>query len=123
MRKLVALLVLATAALVAQSTTRLVQLSWTASTTNGVTGYNIFRGPTASGPFTQLNTTPITGTSFNDTTAVVGQTYTYQVDAVAAACTPTTPVTTACGSSVPAVTATNVPPQPAVTGTVTTIVP
>jgi len=105
-------------------TTRSVDLTWSASTSSGVTGYNVMRATSTSGPFTTLNTSLVAGTAYVDTTAVVGSTYTYEVTAVAAACTPTTPVGTPCGSSVPSTPATTtVPPQPAVTVTVTIAVP
>jgi hypothetical protein len=44
----------------------------------------------------------------------VGQTYTYQVVTVAPTCTPTTPVTQACGVSAP--------PPPGITATITIVV-
>ncbi len=59
-----------------------VYLTWTASSSSGVIGYNIYRG-TASGAesTTPLNSSPISGTSFADTTAVSGTTYYYVVKA------------------------------------------
>lgn len=60
-----------------------VYLTWTASSSTGVVGYNIYRG-TASGAesTTPVNTGgPVTGTSFADTTAVPGTTYYYVVKA------------------------------------------
>jgi hypothetical protein len=58
-------------------------LSWTASTTPNVT-YNVFRATSSSGPFTTpLNTSPITGTTFKDTSVQAGQTYYYVATAVA----------------------------------------
>ena len=58
-------------------------LSWTASTTSGVT-YNVYRATASTGPFTTpLNTSPITGTTYKDTTVTTGQTYYYVVTAVA----------------------------------------
>jgi hypothetical protein len=59
-------------------------LSWTASTTPGVVGYNVYRGTTSGGPYpTQLNSTPINGTTYSDETVQAGQTYYYVVTAVA----------------------------------------
>jgi fibronectin type 3 domain-containing protein len=59
-------------------------LSWTASTTPGVVGYNVFRGATSGGPYpTELNSSPINGTTYCDATAQAGQTYYYVVTAVA----------------------------------------
>jgi hypothetical protein len=59
-------------------------LSWTASTTPGVIGYNVYRGTTLGGPYpTKLNSTPINGTTYPDETVQAGQTYYYVVTAVA----------------------------------------
>ena len=59
-------------------------LSWTASTTAGVVGYNVYRGTTSGGPYpTELNSAPINGTTYTDETVQAGQTYYYVVTAVA----------------------------------------
>jgi hypothetical protein len=59
-------------------------LSWTASSTPNVT-YNVYRAAASAGPFTTpLNSSPITGTTYVDTTVQAGQTYYYVVTAVAA---------------------------------------
>jgi phosphatidylethanolamine-binding protein (PEBP) family uncharacterized protein len=60
-------------------------LSWTPSTTPpAVVGYNVYRGTTLGGPYpTQLNSTPINGTTYSDETVQAGQTYYYVVTAVA----------------------------------------
>lgn len=58
-----------------------VSLTWTASASSGVTGYNVFRSTTTGGPYTQLNTT--TTTSYTDSSVSAGQTYYYVVTAVA----------------------------------------
>lgn len=108
--------------LLAQGATRSVVLTWTASTSTGVLGYNISRGTSVTGPFTALNTSPVVGVTYTDQ-GTVGQTYTYQVVTVAAPCTPTTPVTQGCGTSVPATASTTVPPLPNVTATITIVVP
>jgi len=58
-------------------------LSWTASTTPNVT-YNVYRATSSSGPFTTpLNTSPISGTTYIDTSVQAGQTYYYVATAVA----------------------------------------
>jgi hypothetical protein len=59
-----------------------VSLSWTASTSSGVTGYNIFRATVSGGPYTQLNSAQVTGTTYTDTTVEVGTTYYYVATAV-----------------------------------------
>jgi fibronectin type 3 domain-containing protein len=60
----------------------IVSLTWTASSSSGVTGYQISRGTSASGPFAVL-TTIGNITSFNDTTVVSGTTYYYVIASVA----------------------------------------
>lgn len=59
-----------------------VSLTWTASTTAGVTGYNVWRSTTSGGPYTQLNTTTVAATSYTDTSVSAGQIYYYVVTAV-----------------------------------------
>lgn len=123
MKKLLLILILGTSALAAQ-TTRNVDLSWSASASTSVTGYNVQRATSTSGPFTVLNTAPIATTSYVDSTATVGSTYSYQVIAISPACTSSTPVGTACGNSAPSATATTtVPPTPTAVVTVTVVVP
>ena len=58
-----------------------VLLTWTASTTSGVS-YNIYRGTTSGGPYTPVNTSAITATNYVDTTAAVSTTYYYVATAV-----------------------------------------
>lgn len=107
----------------ASAQTRTVSLSWTASASTGVTGYNVYRATSAAGPFTLLNTSQISTTTYNDVMAAIGQTYTYQVTAVAPPCTPTTPATSSCGESAPSVPATTtVPARPSITVSVTVAV-
>jgi fibronectin type 3 domain-containing protein len=45
-------------------------------------GYDVYRGTTAGGPYTLLNSTAVPATTFTDTTGQVGQTYYYVVTAV-----------------------------------------
>ena len=59
-------------------------LTWTASTTPGVGGYNVFRGATSGGEGAMpLNSSPINGTTYCDSTVQAGQTYYYVITAVA----------------------------------------
>ena len=59
-----------------------IALSWTASTST-VVGYNIYRGTTNNGPYgVKLDQSPVSGTSFTDTTVQASQTYYYVVTAV-----------------------------------------
>ena len=58
-------------------------LSWTASTSSGIAGYNIYRGTTSGGESsTPLNSSPIAGTSFTDTSVTAGSKYYYVMTAV-----------------------------------------
>jgi hypothetical protein len=60
---------------------RTVVLRWQASTTP-IVRYNVYRGPTSGIHPDKLNSAPIDGTTFTDTTAVSGQTYWYVVRAI-----------------------------------------
>ena len=59
-----------------------VNLSWTASNSQGVTGYNIYRGGTSGGPYSRINTVLNASTVYTDTTVADGQTYYYVTTAV-----------------------------------------
>jgi len=59
-----------------------VTLSWTASTSLNVTGYNIYRGTKSGGPYTKLTATPVAGTNYTDSAVQAGQTYYYVATAV-----------------------------------------
>jgi len=62
-----------------------VNLSWTASSTSGIVGYDIYRGTTSGGESsTPLNSTPVSGTTFTDEAVTAGTTYFYTVTAVGA---------------------------------------
>ena|SRR5579871_1317979 len=59
-----------------------ISLSWGASSSAGVVGYNIYRGTTAGGESTTpINTSPVTGTTFTDINTVSGITYFYVIKA------------------------------------------
>jgi len=58
-----------------------VTLSWTDSS-SGVSGFNVYRSSTSGGPYTRLNSTLLSGTSFNDDNVQAGQTYFYVTTAV-----------------------------------------
>lgn len=58
-------------------------LRWVASTTAGVTGYNVYRGTTSGGESsTALNSTPISGTTYYDENVKAGTTYYYVLKSV-----------------------------------------
>jgi hypothetical protein len=59
-----------------------VTLTWVASTSPDIAGYNVFRGTASGGPYTQLNPTLVPGTSYVDTTVLPGSTYYYVTTAV-----------------------------------------
>jgi hypothetical protein len=63
-------------------------LNWTASTSTGVAGYNVYRATAAGGPYTKINATPVAGTSYDDTSATLGADYWYRVRAVASGVSP-----------------------------------
>jgi hypothetical protein len=66
---------------ISSSATRTVSLNWTASSSSGVSGYNVYRATTQGGPFVKVNSALITGTTFSDTVQT-GQTYYYAATAV-----------------------------------------
>jgi hypothetical protein len=60
-----------------------VTLTWIASTSSNVAGYNVYRGTTPGGPYaTKVNSSLVTGLSYIDTTVLAGQTYYYVVTSV-----------------------------------------
>ncbi len=56
-------------------------LTWQAST-SVVVGYYVYRGSVSGGPYTQLNSTYLPGTTHVDNTVQAGQTYFYVITAV-----------------------------------------
>lgn len=58
-----------------------VTLNWTAST-SAVAGYNVYRGTTAGGPYTKLNSSLVSGVSYADSSVQSGVTYFYVTTAV-----------------------------------------
>ena len=59
-----------------------VSLTWTASVSSNIAGYKIYRATVSGGPYTLLNSTPVTGTSYTDSSVTAGQTYYYVTTAV-----------------------------------------
>jgi len=55
-------------------------LAWKDAGTNNV-GYNVFRAPSGSTTFVQVNTSPVTGLSYLDNTALGNNSYQYEVNA------------------------------------------
>jgi hypothetical protein len=59
-----------------------VGLSWSASVSQGVVGYNVYRGGVSGGPYSQVNTSPDANTNYTDNQVVAGQTYYYVATSV-----------------------------------------
>ena len=59
-----------------------VTLNWTASGSANVTGYNVYRAASSTGPFTKMNNSLINGTTYADSAVQPGQTYYYVATAV-----------------------------------------
>jgi hypothetical protein len=62
--------------------THSVVLSWTASITSNISGYNIYRSATSGGTYTKLNTALVVPTSYTDSSVQAGHTYFYVATAV-----------------------------------------
>jgi hypothetical protein len=60
-----------------------VNLSWIASTSDGVTGYNVYRSTVSGGPYSPITSSPVAGTGFVDSTVSSEQTFFYVVTSVA----------------------------------------
>jgi len=59
-----------------------VALTWTASTSPNIAGYNVYRATTSGGPYTLLNSSLVTTNSYTDTSVALGQIYYYVTTAV-----------------------------------------
>ena len=59
-----------------------VQLSWAASPSQNVTGYNIYRSVDGGNSFAKITSSPVTGFAYTDLTVADGQDYYYAVTAV-----------------------------------------
>lgn len=64
------------------STSHSVALTWTASTTPNIAGYNIYRSTISGGSYMKLNSSLVVPTAYTDSTVVAGQTYFYVATAV-----------------------------------------
>ncbi|TML26125.1 MAG: hypothetical protein E6G26_12380, partial [Actinobacteria bacterium] len=90
---------------VAQKPAGRLDLSWTASTTTtSLAGYDVYRSN--GGAYTKLNSAPLTGTSYSDTSTADGTTYTYKLNAVSSGL----PLLTSVDSSTVTATADATPP-------------
>jgi len=70
---------------IAQGTAYSVALAWTASATSGVTGYNIYRTTISGSNYAKINSAPVSGVSYADSTVLHGTTYYYVLTSVDAA--------------------------------------
>lgn len=57
-------------------------LSWTASGSLSITGYNVYRASVSGGPYTLLTGTPVSATSYTDNTVTSGSTYYYVITGI-----------------------------------------
>jgi hypothetical protein len=95
-----------TAPAIVQKPAARLDLSWTASTTvTAFGGYNVYRS-SGGGSYTKLNATPLSATTYSDTTTVDGTSYTYKINAI----TSGTPLLTSLDSSTVTATADATPP-------------
>jgi hypothetical protein len=62
--------------------THIVTLNWSPSSSQNIAGYNVYRGTTSGGPYTELNSTLVGGTSYTDTAVQPGMTYYYVATSV-----------------------------------------
>jgi hypothetical protein len=66
----------------ATGTSHSVGVSWVASVTANVIGYNLYRSASVGGTYTLVNSALISGTSYTDSSVQAGQTYYYVATAV-----------------------------------------
>jgi hypothetical protein len=81
----------------ASSGSNQVNLTWDApsNSTDAVAGYNVYRAPSGSTSYQQLNTAAVIGTAYTDTSALAGQSYNYIVESVDASGVTSAPSNTA----------------------------
>jgi len=60
-----------------------VNLTWSPSTSDGVTGYNVYRSTISGGPYSLITSSPISTTTFLDSTVSSSQTFYYVVTSLA----------------------------------------
>jgi hypothetical protein len=65
-----------------QASTHSASLTWTASVSTDVVGYNIYRSVVSGGPYSALDTAPVSADAYQDSTVQAGQTYFYVVRSV-----------------------------------------
>jgi hypothetical protein len=60
-----------------------VSLKWAASSSSGVSGYDVYRSTTSGGPYTKLDSTPVAALDYIDLTVQSGTEYFYVVTSIA----------------------------------------
>ena len=99
-----------------------VQLSWSADASSNLAGYNVYRGTSATGTFTLLNSTPITTTTYLDSSAPTGVVSYYRLTAVASSNgAESTPATANATATAPATSLTSVDIDASVAGSTTVL--
>lgn len=74
--------VVATASGSGATVQHIVNLSWNASTSTSITGYNVYRGGSATGPYSKINAALDQSMNYSDSTVQSGKTYYYVTTAV-----------------------------------------
>jgi fibronectin type 3 domain-containing protein len=59
-----------------------VDLSWDASSSTGITGYNLYRGSKTGGPYSKINSVLDAATAYTDNSVTAGLTYYYVTTAL-----------------------------------------
>ena len=59
-----------------------VSLSWAASTSGNIVGYNVYRSTTSGSSYALLTASPVTGLTYSDNSVAAGQTYYYVATSV-----------------------------------------
>jgi hypothetical protein len=57
-------------------------LRWTASSSTGITGYNVYRSTVSGSGYVSITSSPIAGLTYTDTTVTSGQTYSYVITSI-----------------------------------------
>lgn len=84
MKRLIAILLLCTTPLLAHDASLVCNAGMPTGTQEAATGFNVYRGNAAAGPFTKLNATPLSACVYDDTTVQGGTVYFYVTTAVGA---------------------------------------
>jgi fibronectin type 3 domain-containing protein len=65
-----------------QASAQSVSLNWSASTSSGIIGYDVYRGTVSGGPYNLLTSSPDASTEYTDSSVLAGNTYYYVVTSV-----------------------------------------